>query len=169
MTLTDILTALQDMPFAAAIREGDSLFPWIEAVHVLGAVFVVGTISIIDMRLLGLPAHRRGVRKLMKEVLPITWVAFAVTLVAGFLLFSSQAVKYVTIWEFDVKMLLLLAAGLNMLFFHIVTYRNIHLWDELSETPVAAKWAGASSLCLWAGVVILGRMIGFVLSASRML
>jgi hypothetical protein len=169
MMLHDILAALQATSFATVIREGDSLFPWIEAFHVLAAAFVVGTISIIDMRLLGLPAHRRGVRKLMQEVLPITWGAFVISLATGFLLFSSQPLKYVTIWEFDAKLLLLLAAGLNMLFFHLVTFRNVHLWDELNETPVAAKVAGASSLGLWGGVVILGRVIGFVLSASRML
>jgi hypothetical protein len=158
-----LLLALQNTGFATAIREGISLFPWIEATHVLAIVIVVGTISIIDMRLLGLPAHRRGLRQLMKEVLPLTWGAFAVAVLTGFLLFSSEAVKYAALWEFQCKMLLLLAAGLNMAFFHTVTFRNVHLWDELMTTPRAAKIAGISSLCLWISVVVLGRVIGFVL------
>ena len=159
----DILVGLQNTGFATAIREGVSLFPWIESVHVLAIVLVVGTISIIDMRLLGLPAHRRGVRRLMKEVLPLTWGAFLVAVISGFLLFSSAAVKYAALWAFQAKMLLLVAAGLNMLFFHTVTFRDVHLWDELVETPRAAKVAGISSLCIWIGVVVLGRIIGFVL------
>jgi hypothetical protein len=159
----DLLVALQQTGFATAIREGTSLFPWIEAIHVLAIVLVVGTISIIDMRLIGLPAHRRSLRRLMKEVLPFTWAAFAVAAITGSLLFSSQAVKYAAIWEFQSKLLLLLAAGVNMAFFHVVTFRNVHLWDELVETPRAAKMAGISSLCLWVGVVVLGRVIGFVL------
>jgi hypothetical protein len=107
----DILVGLQNTGFATAIREGVSLFPWIESVHVLAIVLVVGTISIIDMRLLGLPAHRRGVRRLMKEVLPLTWGAFLVAVISGFLLFSSAAVKYAALWAFQAKMLLLVAAG----------------------------------------------------------
>lgn len=162
-TMHDLLVALQQTGFATAIREGTSLFPWIEATHVLAIVLVVGTISIIDMRLLGLPAHRRGVRRLMKEVLPFTWGAFALAVATGFLMFASAAVKYAALWEFQSKMLLLLAAGMNMAFFHVVTFRNVHLWDELVETPRAAKVAGISSLCLWIGVVVLGRVIGFVL------
>jgi hypothetical protein len=159
----DLLLALQNTGFATAIREGISLFPWIESIHVVSIVTVVGTISIIDMRLLGLPAHRRGVRHLMRDVLPLTWGAFCVAVVTGFLLFSSAAVKYAALWEFQCKMLLLVVAGLNMMFFHTVTFRDVHLWDELVETPRAAKVAGISSLCLWIGIVVLGRVIGFVL------
>lgn len=160
--MNDLLLQLQNTGFATAIREGDTLFPWIESVHVLAITLVVGTISIIDLRLLGLPAHRRGVRRLMQDVLPLTWGAFAVAVVSGFLLFSSTAVKYAAIWEFRAKMLLIVAAGLNMLLFHVVTFRDAHLWDELAQTPRAAKIAGISSLCLWIGVVVLGRTIGFV-------
>jgi hypothetical protein len=159
----DLLLALQNTGFATSIREGDSLFPWIESIHVVAIVNVVGTISIIDMRLLGLPAHRRSVRHLMREVLPLTWGAFCVAVMTGFLLFASKAVKYAALWEFQCKMLLLIVAGLNMIFFHTVTFRNVHLWDELVETPRAAKVAGISSLCLWIAIVVLGRVIGFVL------
>ena len=160
--MDDYLLALQNTGFATAIREGETLFPWIESVHVLAIVLVVGTISIVDLRLLGLPAHRRGVRRLMKDVLPITWIAFVVALVSGFLMFASAAVKYGGLWEFQLKMLLLLVAGLNMIFFHLVTFRDVHLWDELVETPRAAKIAGLFSLSLWGLIVVLGRTIGFV-------
>ena len=161
--MLDIFQTLQNTSIATAIREGDSLFPWIESIHVLAIVTVVGTISIIDMRLIGLPAHRKSVRKLMQDVLPLTWGAFALAVVTGSLLFSSRATKYVTIIWFVSKMVLLLLAGLNMVYFHIITYRSIHLWDELAETPRAAKVAGTMSLLLWIGVVFCGRLVGFVL------
>ena len=162
----ELLTELQNTGFATAIREGISLFPWIESVHVLAIVLVVGTISIIDMRLLGLPAHRVGVRRLLKDVLPLTWGAFVIAVISGFLLFASAALKYANVWEFQLKMALLVAAGLNMLFFHVVTFRDVHLWDELVETPFAARIAAASSLCLWVGVVICGRVTGFVVAMA---
>ena len=161
--MLDIFQTLQNTSIATAIREGDSLFPWIESIHVLAIVTVVGTISIIDMRLIGLPAHRKSVRKLMQDVLPLTWGAFALAVLTGSLLFSSRATKYITIVWFVSKMVLLLLAGLNMVYFHIITYRNIHLWDELAETPRAAKLAGTLSLLLWIGVVFCGRLVGFTL------
>jgi len=158
-----LLTTLQDSAFATAIREGDTLFPWIEGLHVLALAIVVGTISIVDMRLIGLASHRKSVRRLLRDVLPITWSAFAFAAATGFLLFSSRAVKYASLWQFQAKMVLLVLAGVNMAYFHLVTFRSIHSWDELADTPAAAKTAGAVSLCLWIAIVIFGRIVGFVL------
>ena len=161
MSLHDVFSALEGTPFATAIREGALLFPWIESIHVLAITLVVGTISVVDLRLLGLPAHQTGLRKLMKDVLPFTWGAFLVAAVTGFLLFSSAAVKYSGEITFQVKMVLLVLAGLNMTVFHVITYRSIELWDEVINTPFAAKLAGGSSLVLWASVVLFGRLVGF--------
>jgi hypothetical protein len=158
-----LLTTLQNSAFATAIREGDTLFPWIEGLHVLALAIVVGTISIVDMRLIGLASHRKSVRRLLRDVLPITWSAFAFAAATGFLLFSSRAVKYASLWQFQAKMVLLVLAGVNMAYFHLVTFRSIHSWDELADTPAAAKTAGAVSLCLWMAIVIFGRIVGFVL------
>ncbi len=163
MSFHDLLLALRETSFATAIREGISWFPWLESIHVVAIVTVVGTISIIDMRLLGLPAHRKSLRLLTKDVLPLTWGAFVVAAITGFLLFSSQPDRYWALFEFKAKMLLLLLAGVNMLFFHVITFRNAHLWDELTQTPWAAKLAGLISLVIWFGVVVFGRLIGFEL------
>ena len=81
-TLRWILIALcewlQATAIATAIRENEILFPWIESVHVLAIVLVVGTISIVDLRLLGIASLDRTVGRLMRDVLPVTWGAFAV-------------------------------------------------------------------------------------------
>jgi len=45
-----------------------------------------------------------------------------------------------------------------------VSFRNAHLWDELPQTPLAAKLAGILSIFLWIGVVICGRVLGFVIA-----
>ena len=158
-----LLSALENTPLATAIREGDKLFPWIESLHVLTIVMVVGTISIIDMRLIGVASHRKSVRRLFRDVLPITWSAFVFAAATGFLMFSSRAVKYASLWQFEAKMVLLVLAGVNMAYFHLVTFRSVHSWDELADTPAAAKMAGTVSLCVWVGTVICGRLVGFAL------
>jgi hypothetical protein len=162
MSLHDVFSALENTAFATAIREGEGIFPWIESIHVLAITLVVGTISVIDLRLLGLPAHRRSVRQLMADVLPFTWGAFAFAVATGFLLFSSAAVKYSGELVFQVKMIVLVLAGANMAVFHLLTFRSIHLWDEMLDTPAAARLAGGGSLALWLCVVVFGRLIGFV-------
>jgi hypothetical protein len=61
------------------------------------------------------------------------------------------------------KMLLLLLAGLNMLFFHLVTYRGVARWNESRQTPLGARCAGGFSVLLWLGIVAFGRWIGFTI------
>jgi len=163
MSLDPLLQMLNDLPLARMIREGETAFPWIEGIHVLAIVLVVGTIMIVDLRLIGLPAHRPGVRRLIRDLLPFTWAAFGVAVIAGALMFISKAMKYAHNPEFQIKMVLIMFAGLNMIFFHLIVARRIHLWDELSSTPVLAKTAGISSLLLWAAIVFYGRWIGFTL------
>jgi len=161
--LDDVFQALHDSAVGTAIRSGSNAFPWIESVHVLAIVIVVGTIAIVDLRLAGVPSHKRSAGQLIRELLPFTWGAFGVAVVAGSLLFISNAVVYAHNTQFRMKMLLLLLAGINMAVFHLVTQRNMHLWDELAETPVMAKLAGFCSLALWIGVVFFARWTGFTL------
>jgi hypothetical protein len=162
MSIQDLLHALENLPFAATIRENDVLFPWIESVHVLALVTVVGVISVVDLRLLGVPAHHLSVRRLMKELLPLAWVAFGLAALTGSLLFASHAVDYSKKLPFLIKIVLLMGAGANMAVFHLVTHRRGDSWDEMLHTPLGARIAGAVSLCLWIAIVLCGRWIGFV-------
>jgi hypothetical protein len=155
---------LQNTGFATAIREGDTLFPWIECVHVLAITFVVGSIAAVDLRLLGLASRDRRFSRLNAEIVPLTWAAFAVALTSGFLLFSAKAVQYGANLSFELKMGLLLLAGLNMTVFQLLTFRGVAAWDIGPSTPPSAKLAGALSLTLWIAIVVCGRTIGFTMT-----
>jgi hypothetical protein len=159
--IKSLLQAIQGTPLAVKIAESDLLFPTIETIHVLALVLVVGSISMVDLRLLGRSSHR-GVKELSEEVLPWTWMAFVVAVISGSLMFSSAAVKYAYMPQFQFKLLLIMLAGINMLVFHFLTYRSVGKWGHDSVTPPAARLAGMLSLIFWIGVVTLGRWVGFV-------
>lgn len=161
MQLNDLLTSIEANPIATAVRENTWLFPTIESVHVLSIALVVGTIMIVNFRLINVVGRKRPVSELMRETLPWTWGAFVSAVITGSLLFSSSAMKYAHNWEFEVKMVMLLLAGINMAVFHLGSYRRIALWDRDGMTPTGARIAGALSLAIWVTVVSLGRWIGF--------
>jgi hypothetical protein len=155
---------LQSTQIASAIAENEILFPWIESVHVLAIVLVVGTISIVDLRLLGVASLDLTVRRLMRDVIPYTWGAFTVAAITGSLMFSSDALHYAHNRLFQGKLILLALAGLNMAAFHLIGVRDIERWDTgAGTTPRAAKAAAAISLLVWIGVVAFGRGIGFTM------
>jgi hypothetical protein len=163
MDFDHLLDWLQGTPVAVAIRENEILFPWIESVHVLAIVLVVGTIAIIDLRLIGVASRNRVMTVLMRDVLPYTWTCFAVAAITGSLLFSSNALKYAHNVYFQAKMALLVLAACNMAVFHLIGTREIGRWGAAAQTPMTAKAAGGISLLTWIAVVVCGRWIGFTL------
>jgi len=152
---------LYDTSLAEAVRENEVLFPWFESAHVLAITVVVGSISIVDLRLLGFASRSRPVSALLREVLPVTWTAFVIALITGGTLFASNAVEYYGNFSFRMKMLLMAIAGLNMLAFHFITYRSVGRWDQSAQVPAAVRFAGGASLALWIAIIAFGRWIGF--------
>lgn len=162
MSLQALFNALENTGWATAIREGSVQFPAIETVHVIAFTTVVGAIAIVDLRLLGVLAHHRSVQRLTRELLPLTWGAFALAVVTGSLLFASNAVRYADNPAFQIKFAILALAGANMAVFHAGAFRHVDAWDEAERPPRGARFAGAASLALWIGVVAAGRFIGFI-------
>ena len=163
MNIDHWLHVLKDADFATAIRENGSLFPWLESIHVLGVTVVIGGVGLIELRLLRVASQNRPVSRVLKDALPVVWVAFALSIISGFLLFASNATTYAYNTFFLVKAALLVAVGLNALGFHALVERSIAKWDTAARTPIPAKIAGAFSLAAWIGVVICGRWVGFTL------
>jgi hypothetical protein len=163
MTWTSFLQGLYDSSVGSGIRESGVLFPWIESIHVLMATTVVGTIAIVDLRLIGYASHRRGARQLILDLLPFTWVAFALAVTTGSLMFTSNAVGYAANTQFLCKMFVLVLAGINMVIFHLTAYQRIGQWDDALAPPRGVRIAGATSLTLWIVIVFLGRWIGFTI------
>jgi hypothetical protein len=164
MSFSTLLAALQSWPVSAAVR-GDTpgtewLFPIIETLHVVALTLVVGSIALIDLRLLGVASRGMSISRLSYEVLPWTWISYGAAVVFGTLMFMSKAEIYAANLQFQLKFLCMGLAGINMLVFHFVTYRQVARWDT-GVPPPSAKAAGALSLALWLGVVFFGRWTGF--------
>lgn len=101
--------------------------------------------------------------RLMRDVLPWTWATFVVAVIGGLTMFISQPMDYFNNTAFRIKVLLLILAGCNMIFFHAVTFRGVADWDSSRSVPLAARFAGAASLTLWIAIVFLGRQVGFTM------
>jgi hypothetical protein len=161
--LQALIAYFEDSGLADNIRENDLLFPLIESIHVLSICLVVGSIFVVDLRLLGLASIRRPVGRVINGVLPLTWSAFAMAVASGGLLFISNATKYLANGFFVAKLFLILAAGLNMLIFHFISAKDLPKWENDTATPLRARLAGGLSILLWVAVVACGRWIGFTM------
>ena len=100
-------------------------FPFLESIHVIAAAFVVGSILMVDLRLLGFAAVKYPISTLSKELVPWTWGAFVIATVTGLGMFITRAASHVVNPAFQWKIVLLALAGLNMAYFHFRIYKNI--------------------------------------------
>jgi len=144
------------------VRESLWLFPVIETLHLLGMTALVGAVAVFDFRLMGWVMRRERVAELGSRLLPWAWAGFAVQVITGAILFSSEAVKVYGNPAFRVKMLLIGLTGVHALIFHLIVGRDVATWDAGATLPAKAKVAGGVSILLWIGVVAAGRFIGFV-------
>ena len=160
-TVTSWLSWLEKSNVSLFVQQSPLGFPTIETIHVIAITLVFGTIAIVDFRLLGLGSNNRPVTELCRDVLPWTWTAFVVAAISGSLLFISQATQYFENTAFRLKMLLLLAAGINMLIFEFITFRGVASWDRNTKVVLPGQLAGAISLVCWLGIVGFARWIGF--------
>lgn len=165
MPLTNPFKLVEQTGLAAWVREDNFAFPVLEAMHVCAVMFVVGSIGMMDLRLLGVAARARAVTAVGRDTLPWTWVAFLLAVISGAVLMTGQAGAYAANAQFQLKMVLMILAGANMLVFHSFAWRSVGVWD-LGAPPTAAKLAGGLSLLLWVGVVVAGRWVGWTVGAS---
>jgi hypothetical protein len=152
---------LNNSNIGTSIRESTLVFPIVEGTHLLAIGVSAGTIAITDLRLLGWIMKKDPATRVMSSLLPFTIGGFIVVFLSGSLLFWAEAEKsYRNPW-FRFKLLFLLLAGLNALFFHTGIYRRMRDWDNEDPPPAKARFAGASSLVLWALVIWLGRQFAY--------
>jgi hypothetical protein len=157
--LTDWASAISQTDWAQDIA-GSWMFPTLETVHVFSLVAVLGTVAFVDWRLIGLTGRGYSVTTLSRQALPWTWGGFALAVASGALMTAGQAGEYITNPAFQMKLLLMVLAGINMAAFHLIPWRTVSHWDT-GAPPLAARLAGALSLALWVGVIACGRWIAF--------
>lgn len=155
------IAALENAPLAVAMRHDLWLYPMVEIVHIWGFVVLVGSIVVLDLRLLGI-SRSISARALARHVLPWTFGALILIVPSGLLMFIAHASDLIENRAFQVKLALLTLAGVNAAIFHTGAFRGYAKWERDLGTPPAVKAHAAASLVIWAGVISCGRLLAYV-------
>lgn len=154
-----IVTWLHDLPMGVWVRGSDWAFPFLESMHFLGMTLLIGIVGALDLRVLGIaravplaPLHR---------LLPLAFVGFGINVITGIFFVCHNPGAYLFNLAFRLKMLLILVAGLNALWFRLGVFLDLEAWGPGIEASRLAKVISALSILIWIAVITAGRYIGF--------
>ncbi len=142
------------MPLDNPINAFELAFPIVQCIHVAGFALSVGTIAIVDFRLLNLILPQRTPAQLLRETALWTLAGIVLTVFTGLLLFSSDPDMYYLNFSFDLKMILL---ALAIVFNYTIHRRAV----QSGPSPVTGTIVACASLALWISVLFGGIFIGF--------
>lgn len=141
-------------PSTNPLNNNEWSFPLLEIIHIASFAVSVGTIAVVDLRLLGLGMRRQSSAQLLKDTAPWTLVALAIVLMSGPMIFSSDPNLYLNNPGFRFKMDVLLVA----IVYNYTVHRRV---AQSNPSPVLGALVGGVSLALWVSVVFGGLFIAF--------
>lgn len=143
----------------AFLDNGAWSWPMAESLHFIGLTFLIGGISLIDLRILGVG---KGIRIADMHKLVVFVVAgFVLNVLTGSLFVIGQPDQYFLNRAFHFKLVFLTIAGLNVLAFYGTAFQQLKQLGPHDEAPVAARCMAAVSLLCWIGVICAGRLLTF--------
>jgi hypothetical protein len=133
-------------------------YPAFETLHAIGMALLIGSLGLINLRVLGYKAELPlfGTR----ELLPLAWLGFTINAASGLALFTSDAVYFFESYTFRIKMVLIILGGINAALLSRRIFREARAGGP-AATTAGVKWIAASSLVFWIGAVIAGRLIAY--------
>jgi hypothetical protein len=147
--------------WSIGLHESLYMYAWIESTHVLTLMLFLGMLFVIDLRMLGLAFTRVPASRIAERLDKPMMIGFVVMIVTGFILYYAIPERTTqSIW-FRIKVILLIAAGINALLFRARMKASVGDWDTDKKAPRRIRVGAGLSLALWSGVVMTGRAIAY--------
>ncbi len=157
----DWLFWLENSGFFSLFQHWIWLYPLVETSHIIGLATLFGSVAMFDLRLLGY-SRQVLVTDMAQHLLPWAHISFGVVVFSGFLLFAVDAREIAANSAFRLKLVLIAAAGINAVVFHIGPFQSVKRWNRGVKPPVAVKAIALLSLVLWTAIIICGRLIAYI-------
>jgi len=143
--------ALQHTGWVETLATSRWLYALVTVVHYSTVLFCVGTIVLLDLRILGAAYRNQTPSVLAEQLRPWTWIGLAALAVSGFLLFATEAGSFATATPFRLKIVVVLLAVVSAL----ATEWSLPKWDRAPAMPVTAKVVALISILLWLGAMLV--------------
>jgi uncharacterized membrane protein YtjA (UPF0391 family) len=126
------------------------MYSTVAVTHYLSFFWCIGSVAVVDLRVIGIAARNRKVGELADQLFPWAWIAFVLAMISGFFMFATDASAWAPSPVFHVKLSLIAASAI----FTYFVQRGVHKWALNPEMPQAAKIVALISLLLWVVTIL---------------
>jgi hypothetical protein len=142
--------ALEHVGWIQTLSSTGWMYATVSVTHYLTMFWCIGSIAIVDLRVMGLAARNRNVNELARQLFPWAWTGFALAMISGFLMFATDAGDWAPSPHFHIKLALITLS----VAFAIVIQVFAQRWSEGSTIPTSLKVVALLSLLLWVATIL---------------
>lgn len=140
--------------YSNPLNNNEWSFPLCECIHIAAFAMSIGTIAIVDLRLLGIGMRHQTAAQLVKDTSLWTLAGLVIVISSGLVIFSSDPIRYFYNPSFRLKNIMLVLA--------IIYNYTLHRKVAFSKAPpFVSKLTGVVSLMMWVTIVFAGLFYAF--------
>jgi hypothetical protein len=149
---------LESLQFSTWIDDSGYFVASVNVMHLLALTILLGSVLIVDLRLLGRGLTKQPVARVARDAQPWQISGFVAVAVTGVLQILATPMKAYYSANFWLKMDLLIVA----LVLTIAVRYRITQADESRVGPFWGKAVAVASIALWTTIAVQGRLIGLL-------
>jgi len=135
--------------------------PTIQSIHIVGIGLVLGSVLMIDLRILGWAGMDQTLRQTTSRFGPWLTGALCLLLATGILMVIGEPVRELATFSFWLKMLLVAIGTLTAAIFQIALRKHGQHWEETLVKRRSIQWLAILTFLIWVCIIILGRLIAY--------
>jgi hypothetical protein len=144
------------------IQEHNSwAIPAIQSVHIVGIAMVMGSVLMIDLRILGLTWTDQTLRQTTQRFGPWLTGSLWLLLATGLLMVVGEPVRELVTFSFWAKMTLVAIGATIAVFFQRTLRRHERQWEDTLVQRAAIKGLAIGTFFIWVVIIFLGRLIAY--------
>ncbi len=135
--------------------------PTIQSIHIVGIAMVMGSVLMIDLRILGWAGTDQTLRQTASRFGPWLTGSLWLLLATGILMVVGEPVRELMTLSFWLKMTLVAIGAIVAAVFQAALRRHERAWEETLVNRRSIKVLAILTFLVWACVIVLGRLIAY--------
>jgi uncharacterized membrane protein YgdD (TMEM256/DUF423 family) len=137
------------------------VIPAIQSIHIVGIGLVLGSVLMIDLRVLGWAGMDQTLRQTTTRFGPWLTAALCLLLATGALMVIGEPVRELVTFSFWLKMLFVAVGTVIAAIFQITLRKHEQQWEETIVNRRSIKCLAVLTFLIWVCIIILGRLIAY--------